>query len=92
MADTADTLVTLPQPPVPDISQPDLTIEPVEGDSATIALGLVIADRYETQVTDSEALCLGTAFNAAPETGLLGESEIDVFYRQIFKFCGIEIN
>ena len=92
MADTADTLVTLPQPPVPDISQPDLTIEPVEGDSATIALGLVIADRYETQVTDSEALCLGTAFNAAPETGLLGESEIDVFYRQIFKFCGIEID
>lgn len=92
MAETADTLVTLPQPPVPDISQPDLTIEPVEGDSATIALGLVIADRYELAVTDSEALCLGTAFNAAPETGLLGETEIDVFYRQIFKFCGIEIN
>lgn len=92
MAETADTLVTLPQPPVPDISQPDLSIEPVEGDSATIALGLVIADRYEAQVTDPEALCLGTAFNAATETGLLGESEIDLFYRQIFKFCGIEIN
>lgn len=92
MAETADTLVTLPQPPVPDISQPDLTIEPVEGDSATIALGLVIADRYELAVTDSEALCLGTAFNATPETGLLGETEIEVFYRQIFEFCGIEIN
>lgn len=92
MAETADTLVTLPQPPVPDISQPDPTIEPVEGDSATIALGLVIADRYEKVVTDSEALCLGTAFNTAPDTGLLEEAEIEVFYGQIFKFCGIEIN
>ena len=90
-AETADTLVTLPQPAVPDDSLPDITIEPTDGDSATIAMGLVIADRFEVAVTDAEALCAGNAFNKSTVDGNMDEIALDTFYRNILSSCGVSV-
>ena len=90
-AETADTLVTLPQPAVPDVSQPDITVEPTEGDSAVIAIGIVIADRYDVSLSDSQALCAGTRFNSATVDGNMDETDLDNFYRDILTGCGVSV-
>ena len=90
-AETSDTLVTLPQPVVPDVSQPDITVEPTEGDSAVIAIGLVIAERYGLSLSDSEALCAGTRFNSTTVDGTMDETELDIFYRGILIGCGVVV-
>lgn len=90
-AETADTVVTLPQPVIPDVSQPDITVEPIEGDSGTIAIGLVIAERFDVAITDAQALCVGTAFNSATVNGEMGELELDAYYRGILSDCGVAV-
>ena len=90
-AETVDTIATLPQPPVPDDTTPEREIEDDEGRSATVAMGLIIAERYELQVSDEDALCIGKGFESVTLTGMESEDQLDRFYRGLFAECEVAV-